>query len=525
MEDIKFLQKFIDFGEKKAGSTNMGIAVGLFAAFAGVLFGYDTGTIAGILAMDHVKETFPSTPGHFTSSEQSLIISILSVGTFFGALGTPIFADIIGRRWSLIIGSMIVFNIGVVLQVIATKVPLLCAGRAIAGLGVGIISASVVTYQSETTPKFIRGAVVSCYQLAITLGLLLAAIFNNATHKMSGSGSYRIPLSIQFIFSVILGVGMCILPETPRFWVSKSRTEDAIKSLCRLRKLPADHPDLIEEYEEIKASYDLEAKFGKASWKQVFSTRNKQLRRLTMGIMIQFLQQLTGINFIFYFGTTFFQRSGIKNPFTISMITNIVNIVSTIPGVCLVEVIGRRKLLLSGSVVMAVSQLIVAIVGTVASPDSDAPNKVLVAFVCIFIAGFAATWGPLAWAIVGETFSLGVRQKSISICTAANWLCNWAVAYATPYMVDPGPGNANLGSKVFFIWGGCNCVGAAFVYFMVYESKGMSLEQVDAMWCEVDYAWQSPKYIPHKFVDVNDSFSGEEKLKDMDVVHLETARV
>lgn len=521
MEDIKFLQRFINFGEKKAGSTNMGIAVGLFAAFAGVLFGYDTGTISGVLAMQHVKDTFPSTPGSFSSSELLLIISILSVGTFFGALGAPVFADRIGRRWSLIIGAFIVFQVGVILQVIATKIPLLCAGRAIAGLGVGIISASVVTYQSETTPKFIRGAVVSCYQLAITIGLLLAAIFNNATHNLSSSASYRIPLAIQFVFSLILSIGMFLLPESPRFFVSKERGDDAIKSLCRLRKLPADHPDLIEEYDEIKASYDLEKSIGKVSWKNVFTTKNKQLRRLTMGVLIQFLQQLTGINFIFYFGTTFFQRSGISNAFTISMITNIVNVVFTLPGVCLVEVVGRRKLLLTGSTVMALSQLIVAIVGTVASPDSDAPNKVLVAFVCVFIAGFAATWGPLAWAIVGETFALGVRQKSISICTAANWLCNWAIAYATPYMVDPGPGNANLGAKVFFIWGGCNVIGALFVYFMVYESKGMSLEEVNTMWCEVDYAWQSTKYIPHRIVEDDSAYSYLEENKNMGIAHVE----
>ncbi|KAK6199609.1 glucose transporter/sensor [Scheffersomyces amazonensis] len=513
LEDNSLVRRFVNVGEKKAGSTSMGIFVGLFAAFAGILFGYDTGTISGIMAMSYVKERFPSNKLEFTSSESSLIVSILSAGTFFGSLSAPILSDWIGRRWTLIISTLIIFNLGIILQTAATAIPLLCVGRVIAGFGVGIISAVIPLYQAETVPKWIRGAIISCYQWAITLGLLLAAIVNQASHARKDSGSYRIPIAVQFLWALILGGGMLILPETPRFYVSRSDEERAKKSLSRLRKLSVDHPDLVDEYEDIKANFEYERANSNSSWRDVFSNKNHQVKRLLLGVGLQGLQQLTGINFIFYYGTNFFQRAGIENSFVIQMATNIVNFGSTIPGILLVEVVGRRKLLLSGSVVMAVSQLIVSIVGVAAGQNSDSANKCLIAFTCTFIAGFAATWGPLAWAIIAETYPLNVRQKSISISTASNWLFNFVIAYITPYMVDSGPGNANLGSNVFFIWGGCNVLGFLFAYCMVYETKGLTLEQVDEMYEKVPYAWKSGSFIPteHAFRQTLESSSDDEK--------------
>lgn len=148
-----------------------------------------------------------------TASQTSLIVSILSAGTFFGALTAAPFGDLLGRRWGLIASSW-VFNLGVILQTIATDIPVFVAGRFFAGYGVGLISALVPLYQSETTPKWIRGTIVGCYQLAITIGLLLAAIVDNATKDRPDTGSYRIPIAVQFAWSLIIIVGMFLLPET-----------------------------------------------------------------------------------------------------------------------------------------------------------------------------------------------------------------------------------------------------------------------------------------------------------------------
>jgi len=197
---------------------------------------------------------------------------------------------------------------------------------------------------------------------------------------------------------------------------------------------------------------------------------------------LQAWQQLTGINFIFYFGTTFFERSGVANPFLISVATNIVNVFMTLPGIWGVERFGRRRLLLIGAIGMCVCEYIVAIVGVSLPTTNVAGQKVLVAFVCIYIAFFASTWGPIAWVVVGEIFTLNVRAKAISLAVASNWLWNWAISYATPYLVDQGPGDANLQAKVFFIWGTtCFCC-IVFTYFCIPETKGLSLEQVDMMY-------------------------------------------
>ncbi|KAL8884537.1 MAG: hypothetical protein Q9215_007439 [Flavoplaca cf. flavocitrina] len=481
------------------GSALPAILIGLFVAFGGVLFGYDTGTIGGILAMPYWRDTFSTgyrnpEDGELdvTGSQSSLIVSLLSAGTFFGALTAAPTADILGRRIGMV-ASTGVFTLGVVLQTIATSIPLFVAGRFWAGFGVGLISAIIPLYQSETAPKWIRGAVVGCYQLAITIGLLVAAIANNGTKDRNDTGSYRIPIAIQFVWAIIMVVGMLILPETPRYWIKKGKHEKAAKSLSRLRRLDVDHPALVEELAEVRANHEYEMSLGKASYVDI--VRGTVGKRLATGCLLQALQQLTGVNFIFYYGTSFFNNAGIENPFIVSVITGVVNVASTVPGLYLVEKWGRRPLLLFGAVGMFVCQYIVAIAGTV-DPDNTATNKVLIAFVCIYIFFFASSWGPVAWVVTGELFPLKVRAKCLSITTASNWLLNWAIAYATPYMVNSGPGNANLQSKVFFVWGTFCLICCFFVWALIYETKGLSLEQVDELYSKCSKAWQSKGFRP-----------------------------
>ncbi|KAJ6086622.1 hypothetical protein N7467_005536 [Penicillium canescens] len=503
------------------GSAAPAIIIGLFVAFGGVLFGYDTGTISGILAMKFWREMFST--GYInekdglpdvTSSQSSMIVSLLSAGTFFGALGAAPIADKFGRRMGMVIET-VVFVFGVILQTAATSIPLFVAGRFFAGLGVGLLSATIPLYQSETAPKWIRGTIVGAYQLAITLGLLLAAIVNNSTKDRMDTGCYRIPVAVQFAWAIILVVGMLILPETPRFLIKQDRHEEAIRALARLRRMDVNDPALVAELAEIQANHEFELRLGKASYLEI--VKGSLGKRLATGCAVQALQQLAGVNFIFYYGTTFFQNSGIQNSFVITLITNIINVVSTFPGLYMVEKWGRRPLLMFGAVGMCVSQLIVAIVGT--ATNSDVSNKVLIAFVCVYIFFFASSWGPVAWVVTGELYPLKARAKCLSITTATNWLLNWAIAYATPYMVNSGPGNANLQSKVFFIWGGFCFICAIFVYTCIYETKGLSLEQVDELYAKVPVAWKSVGFVPSvNYTDVRDV---ADNMKSGDLAQLE----
>ncbi|KAF8518002.1 MFS monosaccharide transporter [Hysterangium stoloniferum] len=462
-----------------------GIFMTAFAAFGGILFGYDTGTIGGIIAMNDWLCTFGqgTTPNcTITTSQKSLVVSILSVGTVFGALAAAPIADWTGRRMGIII-SCLVFSIGIAFQTASTAMPLFVVGRVAAGLGVGLVSCLIPMYQSECSPKWIRGAVVSCYQWAITIGLLLASIVNNATQARADHSSYRIPIAIQFIWAVILSGGMFFLPESPRYLVKRGRADAAAAALSRLLGVPPSDRLVVTELGEIQENLRLEEEMGQSSYLDCFRDGGNRIRLRTItGIALQGWQQLTGINFIFYYGTSFFKNSHVGNPFLQSVATNVVNVGMTVPGIWLVDRAGRRNLLLIGALGMLICEYIVAITGVTISVENIVGQKVLIAFVCIYIAFFAATWGPIAWVVTGEIFPLNVRAKAMSLSTASNWIWNWGIGFATPYLVDPGPGNADLGAKVFFIWG-TTCVGCLiFTYFCIPETKGLALEQIDILY-------------------------------------------
>ncbi|KAK2765069.1 hypothetical protein FQN54_008768 [Arachnomyces sp. PD_36] len=492
-----------DVGRVEAPVTIRAYLLCAFASFGGILFGYDSGYINGVLGMEFVKKNFGGpVPIEIDESgwglqtwQKSLIVSILSLGTFFGALVSGGIAEAIGRR-STVMLSCLVFSVGVAVQVASVNVGGLVAGRVVAGLGVGGVSAIVILYVSEIAPKKVRGTLVSIYQWAVTIGLLISACADQGTKDFDDRSSYRIPISLQFIWAAILAGGLFLLPESPRYYVKNGETEKAITSLTRVRGQPRDSEYILAELAEIQANYEHEMSIASNSWFDCFSggmSPRGNLYRVLVGTFLQMFQQWTGINFIMYYGTTFFQSSGVDNPFTITIITNVVNVVSTPLSFWTIEKFGRRTLLIWGAALMLVCEFIIAIVGT-ADPDSKAATTCLIVFVCIYIFGFASTWGPTAWVVIGEIFPLPVRAKGVAMATASNWLWNCIIAVMTPYVVDPDKGN--LGPKVFFIWGSTCTFCLLFAYFFVPETKGLSLEQVDQM-LEESTPRTSSKWKPH----------------------------
>jgi SP family sugar:H+ symporter-like MFS transporter len=481
-----------DLEKTRKKNAAAGIMMTMFAAFGGILYGYDTGVISGVIAMPNWLQTFgvpnPDYPGPnqtpyiIHSSTESLVVSILSAGTFFGALASGYTADWLGRRWA-IISSCLVFCIGVAMQTASTEIPLFVVGRVLAGLGVGVTSTVVPMYQGECAPRWIRGAVVSLYQWCITIGLLLASVVNNATKDRPDHSAYRITIGVQFIWAFVLSIGIFLLPESPRWLIRRGDMARATRSLERLTGLSASDPELEIEIEDINANLEQERQFGESSFIDCFKSSENKIRLRTLtGIFIQAWQQLTGVNFIFYYGTTFFKASGIQNPFLVSVATNVVNVFMTLPGVWGIERFGRRKLLLIGAAGMCICEFIVAIVGVTVSTDNLNGQHVLVAFVCIYIAFFAATWGPIAYVVIAEIFPLQVRAKAMAMSSASNWLWNFGIGYATPYLVNQGAGSAGLQVKVFFIWGSTCLCCFIFAFFCVPETKGLSLEQIDLMY-------------------------------------------
>jgi sugar porter (SP) family MFS transporter len=498
-----------DVSRTEAPVTIKAYLICAFAAFGGIFFGYDTGWMNGVLGMPYFISQYTkieydyetgtpigATEDEFalSSSRKSLMTSILSCGTFFGALIAGDIADFIGRRITIIIGCF-VFSVGCVLQIASTDQEVLFVfGRLIAGFGVGFISAIIILYMSEIAPKKVRGALVSSYQFCITIGILLANCVVYATQNRPDSGSYRIPIGVQFLWAIILAIGLFLLPESPRYLVKKGRLDDAAVALSRVRGQPLGSEYVRLELAEIVANHEYEQEMIPqtnyvGSWLNCFRGSllkgNSNLRRTLLGSGMQMMQQLTGINFIFYFGTTFFQQLGtISNPFLISLITTLVNVVSTPISFFTIEKFGRRALLIVGASGMIIMQFIVAIIGVTAGREeanNAAAVKAMIAFICLNISFFAVTWGPTAWVIVGEAFPLQIRARGVGISTASNWFWNCIIATVTPYMVGDEPGSARLGAKVFFIWGSLCILSLTFAYFLVPEMKGLSLEQVDQM--------------------------------------------
>lgn len=289
-----------------------------FAAFAGILFGYDSGYISSVLGMTQFKLDYGhvvpqsdinSTPlpsdadvliGYDTW-QKSLIVSILSAGTFFGALISGSLADHFGRRTTIIAGCF-VFIVGVVVQTAAPNVNALVVGRLVAGFGVGFVSAINILYMSEVAPRRVRGAIVSCYQFAVTIGIMLASCVTYATSKRRDSGAYRIPIAIQFLWAIILAMGLFLLPESPRYYVMKKDLDKAEAALARVRGQPKGSDFIQDELAEILANFEYEKDVGEEGWRGCFKggfARNSNFRKVFIGTAIQLFQQWTGINFIF----------------------------------------------------------------------------------------------------------------------------------------------------------------------------------------------------------------------------------
>jgi len=411
-----------------------------FAAFGGIFFGYDSGYISGVMGMNYFIHTITGMPyppetlaANFVlpAWQKSLIVSILSAGTFFGALFGGDLADWVGRRTTIILGC-VVFIIGVILQTASASLGLLVAGRLIAGFGVGFVSAIIILYMSEIAPRKVRGAIVSGYQFCITIGLLLASCVDYGTQNRTDSGSYRIPIGLQMLWAFILGTGLLLLPESPRYFVKKGKIDSAVEVLARVRGQPRDSEYIQQELAEIVANHEYEMKVIPqsgyfSSWANCFKgslfKSSSNLRRTILGTSLQMMQQWTGVNFVFYFGTTFFQSLGtIPDPFLIGLITTLVNVCSTPISFWTVERFGRRPLLIWGALGMVICQFIVAIVGT--ANGSVNATRAMIAFICIYIFFFASTWGPGAWVLIGEIFPLPIRSRGVALSTASNWLWN-----------------------------------------------------------------------------------------------------
>ncbi|KAL4930366.1 sugar porter family MFS transporter [Aspergillus undulatus] len=469
--------------------------MGLFVSMGGLLFGYDTGQISGFQEMSNYLQRYGELQADgsyaFSNVRSGLIVSLLSVGTLIGALcGAPL-ADFLGRKWSISVWC-IILCVGLVVQISAPSGnwPQVVVGRWVTGLGVGGCSLVVPMYQGESAPKNVRGAMICSYQLFVTLGIFLAYCINLGTESLEGTAQWRITLGLTFLFALVLGGGMAMFPESPRYDYRHGKIDTARTTMARLYGVPENHNIIIRELAEIQSQLDSESK--DQVWHE-FLTAPRMFYRIVLGIVLQALQQLTGANYFFYYGTTIFQGAGISNSFITQVILGAVNFGTTFGGLYVVENFGRRKSLIVGATCMFVLFMIFASIGhfmlDVDNPENTpGAGKGMVVVACFFVLFYATTWGPIIWSIVAELFPSKYRAKGMALATASNWLWNFLIGFFTPFITG------EIDFAYGYVFAGCLAFGIFVVYFFVIEGKDRTLEELDWMYVNRVKPWQSSKY-------------------------------
>ncbi|KAJ6576513.1 general substrate transporter [Mycena vulgaris] len=420
------------------------------------------------------------------TGKKGWLVAILELGAWLGVLMTGYFADKLSRKYTIVL-AVVVFCVGVIVQTTAKGPPSIFGGRFITGLGVGSLSMAVPLYNSEISPPEVRGSLVALQQLAITFGIMVSFWIDYGTNYIGGVGAgqkeaaWRVPLALQIVPAVILGVGIMFMPFSPRWLVNQGRNEEALAVLSRARGVSEDS-DLVQiEFLEIKAQYLFEKETSeirfpryqdgtfKSNFKLGFFAYWSLLRersllyRVAVGTLTMFFQQWTGINAVLYYAPTIFQSLGLTGN-AVSLLATGTMFLATIPAVIWVDQLGRRPVLISGAFLMAGCHFIVAILTGLfhnSWPSHVAAGWVACVFVWIFAIGFGLIW------------PLSVRGKGLSIAASSNWMNNFIVGQVTPTMLS------KLGFGTFVFFGAFSLMGGLFIMFFVPETKGVTLEEME----------------------------------------------
>jgi len=423
------------------------------AALAGLLFGFDTGVISGAILF--IKGAFGLTP-----LAEEVLVSAALVGAVCGSTLSGRFTDVIGRKRAILITAAI-FTVGSILCAVSGNVPVLIVGRLAVGIAIGVASYTAPLYISEMAPPNLRGALVTLNQLAITTGILLAYVVDAV---FAPSDGWRFMFAFGALPAIVLGLGIAVLPESPRWLLLHRHKEQAINVLTRIRGTQNVMPEVNEILEH--------AEPGHGKFSDLFSPF--VLPVLFCGIALAVIQQVTGINTVIYYAPTIFQRAGFHSNEAAIVATagvGLVNVLMTIVSIPLIDKVGRRPLLLISLTGMGASLAALAIGFAV---GGEALKWIGVLSLAVYISSFAIGLGPVFWLLVSEIFPLNVRGQAASIATMANWLSNFIVSLTFLSLQNA------LGSVWTFVLYAALCgVGIWFCLRFIPETKGVPLEFIE----------------------------------------------
>ncbi|WVZ61469.1 hypothetical protein U9M48_011333 [Paspalum notatum var. saurae] len=459
------------------------------AATGGLIFGYDIGISGGVTSMDpFLQKFFPEvyrkkqasdSSNQYCKYDNQLLQTFTSslylaalVASFFAATVTRVF----GRKWSMF-GGGLTFLVGAALNGAAQNVAMLIIGRILLGIGVGFANQSVPVYLSEMAPARLRGMLNIGFQLMITIGILAAELINYGTNKIKAGYGWRVSLALAAVPAGIITLGSLFLPDTPNSLLERGHPEEARRMLRRIRGTE----EIGEEYADLVAASE-EARQVRHPWRNILKRRYRA--QLTMAVMIPFFQQLTGINVIMFYAPVLFQTLGFKGDASLmsSVITGLVNVFATVVSIFTVDRLGRRALFLQGGTQMVVCQVVVGTLiavrygtsGIGSIPKGYAAAVVL--FICVYVAGFAWSWGPLGWLVPSEIFPLEIRPAGQSINVSVNMLFTFVIAQAFLTML------CHMKFGLFYFFAGWVVIMTVFIALFLPETKNVPIEEMVLVW-------------------------------------------
>lgn len=436
------------------------VFVSLFSAIGGLLFGLDLGYLSGCLVMVSFRDDING-GAPINDATAGAVTSIFSLGAIMASFPpvAGMIVDHVSRKGAIVLGALL-FAAGALLQGAAHGWTSIYAGRVISGCSIGLLSVNVPLYQGELAQPHMRGSMVALYQLAITAGIMIAFWLNYAVEALPSG--WRISVLSQLLPGCMLGIGMLWLPQSPRWLVSVGRLDEAHAALARVRE---PHEDVAREISEISQAFEREMATGEPTWREFAS--GAMLRRSAVGVMLQLLQQLCGMNAFLYYGPRIFEQLG-TDGFLFSALAGVVNFVSTFPAIALIDRAGRTVLLKASAAGMALSCLTLATIGDTCIGDTGCAY-VAAGAIFFFIFNFAYGWGPVVWVYCAELFPLKYRSKAAGLTTAANWVGNTCIGYFPPLLISA------IGFDTFWIFGAF-CALAFAAACRLPETRNRSLE-------------------------------------------------